>query len=90
MRWGIWLLAVAVVVPRQADPLKQTFLEDPQFPIQALFGQTHDRREWAVRVDDSTLVEVLNLHDAVETARRMGARGPEAWANQSLTRWLAR
>ena len=26
---------------------------------------------------------------AVETARRMGARGFEAWANQSLMRWLA-
>jgi predicted ATPase len=27
---------------------------------------------------------------AVETARLMGAHGFEAWANQSLTRWLAR
>ena len=27
---------------------------------------------------------------AVETARRMGAHGFEAWANQSLMRWLAR
>lgn len=61
MRIAATLLAILVLTPErgtptQAGPLGDGFQEDPLFPIQALFGRTDNRREWAVRTEDATLV----------------------------------
>jgi WD40 repeat protein len=48
------LLFALLVQAKPAEP--GHFLEDPRFPIVAWFGTPDDRREWAVRYDDATLV----------------------------------
>lgn len=50
----LWTCLASAVCAQAAPP--KDWPDDPQFPIQALFGRTLERRDWAVRGDDAILV----------------------------------